>query len=57
VYNYIYVVDNVETHPDETTMEGTHAETENYYTILVYWRRFGGRYDELIALRHVNFYE
>ena len=57
VYNYIYVVDNGGPHPDETALEGTHAETENYYTILVYWRRFGGRYDELIALRHVNFYE
>lgn len=34
--------------------EGNYWETENYYTILVYYRPFGGRHDELVGLRQVS---
>ena len=37
---------------DET--EGNYWETENEYTILVYYRSLGGRYDELVGLARVN---
>ena len=37
---------------DET--EGNYWETENEYTILVYYRSLGGRYDELVGLTRVN---
>jgi hypothetical protein len=58
VYNYEYIVYEAATQTiNETALEGSHMETENAYTLLVYWRRFGGRYDELIALKHINFYE
>lgn len=34
--------------------EGNYWETENNYTILVYYRPFGGRHDELVGLRQVS---
>lgn len=55
-YDYQYLVG------DKTTPtalhgeapEGDNWETENTYTILVYYRPFGGRYDELVGLERVN---
>jgi hypothetical protein len=37
---------------DET--EGNYWETENNYTILVYYRPLGGRYDQLVGLSRIN---
>ncbi len=37
---------------DET--EGNYWETENNYTILVYYRPLGGRYDQLVGLTRIN---
>jgi len=34
--------------------EGNYWETENGYTILVYYRALGGRYDELVGLSRIN---
>ncbi len=48
-YNYIYVLANVDGTADETTIEGHWHEASNDYTILVYHRPFGSRYDELVA--------
>ncbi|MCB0593164.1 MAG: DUF5103 domain-containing protein [Lewinellaceae bacterium] len=36
-------------HPDITEVEGTWHETENQYTIFIYYRPFGGRYDQVIG--------
>ncbi|MDX1476700.1 MAG: DUF5103 domain-containing protein [Saprospiraceae bacterium] len=48
-YDYIYVLGNSDGTPDETTIEGHWFEATNSYTILVYYRPFGGRYDQLIG--------
>ena len=34
--------------------EGSHFQTENSYTILIYYRPFGGRFDRLVATRIIN---
>jgi hypothetical protein len=50
IYNYeIQLVDNTTQRPDKDGVEGNWHETENLYTILVYYRPFGGRYDRLMA--------
>ncbi|MBP6827149.1 MAG: DUF5103 domain-containing protein [Saprospiraceae bacterium] len=49
-YNYEYVVVNRETGQiDEDGFEGNLYETSNLYTILVYFRTFGERYDRLMS--------
>lgn len=39
---------------DTMSFEGSHFQTENEYDILVYYREFGSRYDELIGYSRVN---
>lgn len=39
---------------DETFIEGNHWETENDYTIYIYYRQPGENYDRLIGVNHVN---
>lgn len=54
-YNYYYVfLGNGETTGDATFIEGNHFETENEYTIYVYYRDVGGLYDQLIGLKQIN---
>jgi hypothetical protein len=56
-YNYSYVTLPVkksnETFSYENT-EGNYWGTENSYQVLVYYRSFGGRSDELIAFSTLN---
>jgi hypothetical protein len=33
--------------------EGSHWETQNSYTICVYYRPFGSRYDRLVGLKQI----
>jgi hypothetical protein len=52
-YNYSYVtVDKADParRPSFEFTEGNHIETENMYTILVYYRALGARADELVGL-------
>jgi hypothetical protein len=50
-YNYIYaVLPKGAAQPDFEETEGDWYETENLYTILIYYRPFGGRYDRLIGV-------
>lgn len=51
LYNYmlVYVKDG-ESVPDMAYLEGSHFETENDYTILVYHRKIGLDYDRLIKV-------
>jgi hypothetical protein len=54
-FNYLYVLkpqskDDV----DEQFFEGSYYETENDYIIYVYYKPFGGRYDQLIGSCIVN---
>jgi Domain of unknown function (DUF5103) len=51
-YNYEYVLQKDGAAAlDDVFAEGMHQETENVYTILVYYRRQGARMDELIGIK------
>lgn len=54
-YNYAYaVVRDGEEQPDFSETEGNWYETQNKYTVLVYYRPFGERYDRLIATKTIE---
>lgn len=40
--------------PDPSFIEGNHWETENDYYILLYYRPFSGRYEQLICIANAN---
>jgi len=48
-YEYYYVVEGEDNKADHSKIEGDWYETSNDYTILLYYRPFGGRYDQLIG--------
>lgn len=52
-YSYIYKKDN-DNNIDQFTAEGNYYDTENDYTILLYYTPFGERYDRLISVKHIN---
>jgi hypothetical protein len=55
-YDFKFVVArDGERRADETFIEGSHWETENDYTVLVYHREIGIRYDRLIGYNTVNY--
>ncbi len=57
LYNYIYVVrDNKTGKTDESPIEGSHWETENEYTIWVYFRPAGAQTDRLVAVQNLSSY-
>ncbi|MEY4135284.1 MAG: type IX secretion system plug protein domain-containing protein [Saprospiraceae bacterium] len=54
-YNYAYALVPINGNvPDFSPIEGDWFETENDYTILIYYRPFGGRYDEIIGMLQFN---
>lgn len=53
-YNYLYVMQDKEGKLDYTFTEGSHYETENDYTILVYHKNVFYGYDELIGVINQN---
>ncbi|MEL6924892.1 MAG: DUF5103 domain-containing protein [Bacteroidota bacterium] len=54
-YNYLYALVDKETGTVDTeTLEGNWYETENIYTILIYFRPFGTRYDRLVAAHTID---
>ncbi|MEQ8323528.1 MAG: DUF5103 domain-containing protein [Vicingaceae bacterium] len=54
-YNYQYVVKSpYQDGPDEAIIEGSHAETENDYTIFVYYSSMSEGYDQLLGVAHIN---
>ena len=50
-YEYIYAIKNSDGKPDEMLFEGSSANTENEYLILVYHKNIQFKYDELIGAR------
>lgn len=55
-YNYMYVTyanDRID-YPDFSETEGNNWTTENAYTVLIYFRSFGARADELIGSASLN---
>jgi hypothetical protein len=57
-YNYSYVAIDAKEKTNNrfsfASTEGNYNTTENNYTVLVYYRAFGGRYDELLGYTQVN---
>lgn len=54
-YNYIYVgLKDGEPKPDDTIIEGNFFDTENDYTIMVYFRQMGTNYDQIIGYLKFN---
>lgn len=51
IYNYQFVSNN----SLNETLEGNHAETENYFEVLVYFKKPGDRFDSLIGYQKVFF--
>jgi hypothetical protein len=54
-YNYLYLLkENGKKSGDESLIEGSHWETENDYTVFVYFHETGSLYDRLIAVTDIN---
>ena len=57
-YNYQYLfVRNGEAVGHTGPTEGDFHQTENEYSVYVYYRPFGGRYDKLVGFKNVKFKE
>jgi hypothetical protein len=55
LYNYMYVLKNNQDNSiNPFITEGYYMDTENDYTILLYYTPFGERYDRLIATKFIN---
>ncbi len=56
IFNYMYAfVKDGEVQPDLSRFEGSHFETENEYSILVYHRPLGLDYDRLLSIKTLTF--
>lgn len=56
-YSYIYVTKDIgakDAVPSMDYTEGNYWETENTYTVLVYYRAMGDRYDQLVGMVTLN---
>ncbi len=53
-YNYTYVAINKNNFADRRDLEGDYWETENSYTILMYYKSFTDRADQLIGIGKIN---
>lgn len=53
-YNYTYITTDKNGQRPEEPYEGNYYETENMYTILVYYRSFTDRADQLIGVAKIN---
>lgn len=53
-YDYTYVVTGHNNPAMQQDTDGNYFETENIYTILVYYKPFIGRYDQLIGVLNIN---
>ena len=53
-YNYTYIAVDQEAPFQKTELEGNYWETENAYTILVYYKSFTDRSDQLIGVSSIN---
>jgi hypothetical protein len=56
IYNYNYVTKNpVTSTPEQTFTEGNHSQTQNTYEIFVYHKPFGGRTEQLVGYKILDF--
>ena len=54
-YQYVFVPDSDSRKEEGKLIDGNFYETENEYTVSVYHRPFGTRYDQLVAVERVSF--
>jgi hypothetical protein len=52
-YHYIWISEDGKTR-DDVIFDGSHFETENNYQIFFYYRKPGGRWEELIGYNQIN---
>ncbi|MEZ4773542.1 MAG: DUF5103 domain-containing protein [Bacteroidia bacterium] len=58
IYDYAYAVRRAgDPVPDEATLEGRHLETENFYTVIVYYKGPADRSPKIIGYAPINYYE
>jgi len=53
-YNYQYVTKNKQGVISNYDIDGSFYETENDYTVLIYYKKFGSRYTEVIGVGYGN---
>jgi len=53
-YNYLYVTANKDGEINNTAVEGSFYQTENDYSVVVYYRPIGSRYDQVIGYGQAN---
>ncbi|HQV00374.1 MAG: DUF5103 domain-containing protein [Bacteroidia bacterium] len=53
-YNYQYAYISSGSYPDVTVTEGSHYETDNSYTLLIYYRNPNTRYDAIVGYKKLN---
>ena len=53
-YNYTYILVDKNNPSVRTELEGNYYETENAYTILVYYKSFTDRSDQLIGIANID---
>ena len=53
-FNYTYVAVDKNYRINPYKVEGSFYQTENEYTVIVYYRKFGDRYDQAIGLGTTN---
>lgn len=53
-YNYQYVTKNKQGIISNYDIDGSFYETENDYTVLIYYKKFGSRYTEVIGVGYGN---
>lgn len=53
-YNFMYALPDANYKPDTSPLEGDWYETENDYNVLIYYRPFGSRYDQLLFAGEFN---
>jgi hypothetical protein len=53
-YNYTYVSVGSDGLINRHKVEGSFFQTENDYTVIVYYRKFGDRYDQVIGIGNAN---
>jgi hypothetical protein len=53
-YNYTYITVDKDNPSQRTELEGNYWETENAYTVLIYYKSFSDRADQLIGVSRIN---
>jgi hypothetical protein len=53
-YNYQFVTKNKEGYISNHDIDGSHFQTDNDYTVLIYYKKFGFRYDRVIGVGYGN---